>query len=42
MNNLKNVKEKDKLPGIVDLNDPLDISLTEELLRAEKERDYKI
>ncbi|CAK77577.1 unnamed protein product (macronuclear) [Paramecium tetraurelia] len=40
MNNQKNVKEK--LPGIVDLNDPLDISLTEELLRAQKERDYKI
>ncbi|CAD8160661.1 unnamed protein product [Paramecium pentaurelia] len=41
-NNQKNVREKEKLPGIVDLNDPLDISITEELLRAQKERDYKI
>ncbi|CAD8171575.1 unnamed protein product [Paramecium pentaurelia] len=42
LNNQKNVREKEKLPGIVDLNDPLDISMTEELLRAQKERDYKI
>ncbi|CAD8079015.1 unnamed protein product [Paramecium sonneborni] len=42
LNNQKNVRDKEKLPGIVDLNDPLDISLTEELLRAQKERDYKI
>ncbi|CAD8073982.1 unnamed protein product [Paramecium sonneborni] len=42
LNNQKNVRDKEKLPGIVDLNDPLDISLTEELLRTQKERDYKI
>ncbi|CAK71876.1 unnamed protein product (macronuclear) [Paramecium tetraurelia] len=42
LNNQKNVKDKEKLPGIVDLNDPLDISATEELLRAQKERDYKV